>query len=363
MRVALRCDASPSLGAGHWMRCLALARALKRAGAEIAFLCVRDVDELAAQSPGFESRSMYRVRRAAGLPIHWLSFGPQPDPIQDADACLAALADWPVDWLVLDRPWPQPGQSRAFCQRLRARARRLLVLDDQPQHPLDCDLLLNPNLPIQAAAYAPLVPAHCRLLLGPEYALLDESFLSLSARVRDGRVRRVLISFGGSDPPGASLLTLTALKRLDAVGALAGLSRMMLVAGPGNPDWPALREAAYGLPQLRLVPSVRAMAAQLQAADLVIGAAGGSLWERAWLGVPALVLALVPHQRPVAEALAARGAIDYLGPVESLDAAKLAERIAAALGATQRLCAIATNARALIGQARFARAPRAFLEE
>jgi UDP-2,4-diacetamido-2,4,6-trideoxy-beta-L-altropyranose hydrolase len=346
VRVAIRCDAAPALGAGHWMRCLALARALARDGADVAFLCRDEAGQLAP------------VMQAAGLPIHWLSAAQSLDAVRDAAACSDALAAAPRDWLILDRP----GLGAAWSARLRERARRLLVIDDWPDTKHDCELLLNPNLPTQAAAYAPLVPAHCRLLLGPEYALLHADFLDRAPRARDGRVRRLLISFGGSDPPGASLLALTALRQLEHQGLLDGLERVLLVAGPGNPHWPALRAAAASLPRLRLVRTLRAMAAQLQAADLVLGAAGGSLWERGWLGVPALVLALVPHQRPVAEALAARGAIDYLGPVESLTTGQLAERMAAALADPRRLMEIGQQARALIGQAKFARHPRAFLE-
>ncbi|EIC20186.1 UDP-2,4-diacetamido-2,4,6-trideoxy-beta-L-altropyranose hydrolase [Thiorhodovibrio frisius] len=354
MRVAIRCDVSPVLGAGHWMRCLALARALTRDGAEVSFLC-------RAEAGDFKP-----VMQAAGLPIHWLPAEPSAvadpppplNPLDDADACASPLAAQPVDWLILDRH----GLGAAWQARLRGLARWRLVIDDLAETEQECDLLLNPNLPIDAGAYRFLVPAHCRLLLGPEYALLGEDFLRCQPRLRDGHVRRLLISFGGSDPPGASLLTLAALKRLQATSALDGLERILLVAGPGNLHWPALRTAAQGLPRLRLVRQVRAMAAQLQAADLVIGAAGGSLWERGWLGVPALVLALVPHQRPVAEDLAARDAIEYLGPVEQLDAKQLAARIAAALQAPGRLREIARNARKLIGQAAFIRAPRALLE-
>lgn len=392
MRVAIRCDAAPTIGAGHWMRCLALARALVRDGAEVVFLC-RD-----------NAGDFKPVMQASGLPIHWLppagadgvlpsvapvdrewvgahrhdapDDGPNHgsadgaqvgrpgaarisvDVARDAQACRAILARQAPDWLIVDHY----GLGADWQRRLRERAQRLLVIDDWPETSHDCDLLLNPNLPLQPEAYRPLVPAHCRLLLGPEYALLGPDFLCRAPRPRDRSPRRVLISFGGSDPPGAGLLTMAALARLARAGALDALERITLVAGPANPHWHALRAAAGQVPRLRLVRQARAMAAQLQAADLVIGAAGGSLWERAWLGVPALVLALVPHQRPVAEALAARHAIDYLGPIETLEAKQLAARIAAALRAPKRRREIARNARALLGQAAFIRAPRAFLE-
>ena len=44
-------------------------------------------------------------------------------------------------------------------------------------------------------------------------------------------------------------------------------------------------------------------------ADLAIGAGGGSVWERACLGLPALLLVLAENQRPMAHRLAELGAV------------------------------------------------------
>lgn len=328
------------------MRCLALARALVRDGAAVSFLSRADAGDF------------MRPMHAAGVPIQWIAAPPRLDPEADAAACAALLCQDPVDWLILDRH----GLGAHWQRRLRPWAKQILVIDDLADTVHHCDLLLNPNLPISPADYQGLVPLRCQLLLGPEYALLGRDYFRCAPRRCDGRVRRLLVSFGGSDPAGASRLALHALAELSADGQLDAVERILLVAGPGNPAWPELRELSRCVANLRVVRSVRAMAAQLQAADLVIGAAGGSLWERCWLGVPALVLALVPHQEPVAEALASRGAIRYLGPVGRVDARGLANEVAALLRDAETLRAIGSAARALIGQARFAQSPRAFLE-
>jgi UDP-2,4-diacetamido-2,4,6-trideoxy-beta-L-altropyranose hydrolase len=43
-------------------------------------------------------------------------------------------------------------------------------------------------------------------------------------------------------------------------------------------------------------------------ADIAVGAAGSSIWERCVLGLPSVMLVLAENQRPAAQALANRGA-------------------------------------------------------
>ena len=46
------------------------------------------------------------------------------------------------------------------------------------------------------------------------------------------------------------------------------------------------------------------MASEISKADIAIGAAGGSSWERCCLGLPSIVLTLADNQRNIAAALA-----------------------------------------------------------
>ena len=48
-------------------------------------------------------------------------------------------------------------------------------------------------------------------------------------------------------------------------------------------------------------------------ADLAIGAAGVTTWERLCLGLPSLVITVAEHQRPIAEKLQQEGLIRWLG--------------------------------------------------
>ena len=103
MRIALRTDASRRIGTGHLRRCLSLADALRREGAQVHFVC-RDHDEISRiaseagdvlwlpAAPGYEPRP--------GDPAHadWAECPWQ----QDADESIAALRDVKPDWVLVD---------------------------------------------------------------------------------------------------------------------------------------------------------------------------------------------------------------------------------------------------------------------
>ena len=53
-------------------------------------------------------------------------------------------------------------------------------------------------------------------------------------------------------------------------------------------------------------------------ADLAIGAAGVTTWERLCLGLPSLVITVAEHQRPIAERLHEEGLIRWLGDQDTV---------------------------------------------
>lgn len=79
---------------------------------------------------------------------------------------------------------------------LRQTAKNIMVIDDLADRGHNCDLLLDQNLVEQMhTRYVARIPAACRLLLGPEYALLQPIYAELRDRTppREGPVRRILI--------------------------------------------------------------------------------------------------------------------------------------------------------------------------
>lgn len=297
MRIAFRADASVVLGSGHVMRCLTLAETLQQQGDEVSFLC--------REEPGH----MAELIRQKGFSCHLLAAG--LTPVEDAARCSTVLSAGVdlllVDHYRLDARWESV---------MRAHTRALAVIDDQADRCHDCDLLLDQNLfPDMKQRYRGKVPSGCRLLLGPEFALLREEFHRLAALTpeRDGRLRRLLLFFGGSDPDD---LTGRALAELDGLEPpLCG----DVVIGSGNPQLARLRSrCAESRGRWLLHVQTERMAELMAAADLALGAGGSSHWERCRLGLPSLIVTVAANQVPATALLHQRGACHWLGEVTEL---------------------------------------------
>ncbi|MCB1764847.1 MAG: UDP-2,4-diacetamido-2,4,6-trideoxy-beta-L-altropyranose hydrolase [Candidatus Competibacteraceae bacterium] len=316
-RVVIRADASIQIGSGHVMRCLTLADALRERGADVQFIC-RDL-------PGH----LGGVLADKGYPVYWLPASGEDETVilahtahstwlgvpwtvdvDQTQACLAGLSE--IDWLIVDHY----ALDRAWELRMRPLVKRIMVIDDLADRPHDCDLLLDQNLHEEMECrYTELVPANCRQLLGPRYALLRPEFREVRKQLhqRDGVVRRILVFFGGSDPSNETAKALRAIRRLDQPDIAVDV-----VIGAANPHWREIEALCAKLPNTSFHRQVTNMAELMARADLAIGAGGVSTWERAVLAMPSLVIAVAENQIRVAEDWAATGGCWYLGHAEAV---------------------------------------------
>lgn len=281
------------------MRCLVLADALRRAGAETTFL--------ARDQPG-------HVTALAGAAGHAVTLldpspdGPDLDLNEDSGRTRDLLAAGErTDWVVVDHY----GLDARWESAVREHVRCVLVVDDLADRAHVCDILLDPGDHDGAVRrYQTLVPRDCVVLLGPRYALLREEFLEARrrARPRDGRVRRILVSFGGSDPTNQTAQAIEGLRRV-----LRSDISIDVVLGSSNPHRSKIAQLCSSLPSARMHVQVESMAALMETADLALGAGGVEAWERCAVGLPSIVTVVAENQRASMQRLARRGALWLAG--------------------------------------------------
>jgi UDP-2,4-diacetamido-2,4,6-trideoxy-beta-L-altropyranose hydrolase len=322
VRVAIRADASVEIGTGHVMRCLALADELAARDVAVRFVC-RAVPEalagriraaghqLATLSPPRGERAGTRGDEPGVALAHagWLP----TTQAEDAEATLAALADGEAfDWLVVDHYALDARWERA----VRARARRLLAVDDLADRPHEVDALLDQNVQRRGSdRYAGLLPERCRRLVGPAHALLRPEFREAARPGAPVVSRRFLVNvaLGGVDQGGVTVRAVEALARLPR-----DRFAVDVITGGANPHRQRLEALCRDLPNVRLFVDVAGVAELFRAADLGLGAGGVSALERAGTGLPQLLVSIAANQRPGCEAMAAaRVALD-LGDGEAL---------------------------------------------
>jgi len=305
MRVLFRVDASLVMGTGHVMRCLTLARALHEQGHACLFISREHVGNLNALigSEGFSLHALPTGRAQDGDldHSHWLG----ASQAEDAVACQAPVAAWRPDWLVVDHY----ALDHRWETRVTPEGCRILVIDDLADRRHVCDLLLDQNLGRRADDYRALVPDSCTLLVGPGNALLRADFSRLRdqslARRKQTDLQSVLIALGGVDQHNYTGSILSALKFCELPDGI----RFTVVLGSTALHLQAVTAAADSCPwPIEVLSGIDDMALRMLEADLAIGAAGGTSWERCCLGVPTLLVILAENQRSGALALAATGA-------------------------------------------------------
>jgi UDP-2,4-diacetamido-2,4,6-trideoxy-beta-L-altropyranose hydrolase len=331
--ILFRADASHSLGSGHVMRCLTLAKELTRRGARVLF----------ASRP-IAGNWLDRIV-SAGFPLVELPVAAKEGSLDqevEAGVLRAALNREGLrpDWLVVDHY----RLDATWETELRSAVGRILVIDDLADRRHDCDVLLDSAL-LAPERYARLVPPDCRQLLGPQFALLRPEFAEERQRqsVRGEQVRRIVVSFGGTDPTHETLKALQAIERLNRPDL-----EVDCVAGRHFPHLAEIRDWLASRPRFRLCEDLPGLAPLFARADLFVGAGGGTTWERCCLGLPALVISVAENQEHGTKALAAAGAQVYLGRSQDVSAADVTRALEALLADAPRRASLARRAAELV---------------
>jgi UDP-2,4-diacetamido-2,4,6-trideoxy-beta-L-altropyranose hydrolase len=316
MKVAFRVDSSLVIGTGHVMRCLALAEALDACGAEIIFLSRNHLgnSNRMIEDRGFELISIAEVSDPSPYSLDtsyssWLGV----DPKRDAEETRLILGNRSVDWLVVDHY----SLDSSWELSLRPCSRWIMVIDDLANRDHVADVLLDQNLGKSEASYSNRVNSSCRLLLGPQFALLRREFAdlkdkSLSRRAKWG-LKKLLVTMGGVDLENVTGELLSALNGWVAPKDF----ELTVVIGLSSPWHNAIAKEAKKLAfPTEVIVGAQNMAALMCDADLAIGAAGSTAWERCCMGLPTIQLVLAENQLAIAKALCFAGAAYILERTE-----------------------------------------------
>lgn len=293
--LVIRADAGRSIGAGHVIRCLALAQAWHDRGGQAIF-----VSSCAGTPLG-------KYLESEGFPVEPAE-GEAGSTI-DAGRCVEMLRSYGAAWLVADG-YCFGGD---FQHRVKESGDRLILIDDYGcLDAYDAEVVLNQNPSAEACLY----PEGPRLLLGTRYALLRRQFL----RYRNTRrrinpdCRRILVTLGAADPENITARALGALN-----GIIEDRLEIRVVISAANPHADELeRVAEDSAHRVSLEREVREMEELMVWADLAVSAGGSTCWELAFLGLPNIILVLAENQRRSAEAVHDLGVSINLGPVRGV---------------------------------------------
>jgi UDP-2,4-diacetamido-2,4,6-trideoxy-beta-L-altropyranose hydrolase len=272
--LVIRTDASATIGVGHAMRCLALAEAWIELGGRVLLATT--------EMPVTIAERFERTGCRVGM-------------IKTTEDAAVLIRDLGARFAIIDGYHLGPDDQAALART----GARLLVIDDRGESATkEAAVVLNQNASASAELYQGL---DAKLLLGTQYTLLRREFRAAAAQHSTPEVaRRLLVSFGGSDPANVTP------RVIEAVAPLEGLD-VLVVAGVANPHAAELRVPADARATIRIVASVDDMAAHMKWAELAVVAAGSTCWELATCGVPMIAVAVAENQLAITESLGELG--------------------------------------------------------
>lgn len=296
LRIGFRLDASDTIGTGHVMEITSLINQLRR---HIAFEPVVLTSN--------NSFAMSKFREVEINNINLISAGASEET--EIEETLAILSQHSVSHLVIDLL----NRSDAFYGHLHQRLTSTCVILDNNEHKeLAATIVVNFSVTQDPAWYPKAASYKTRYLIGPRYFFWDEAIQGIQKPNIGPKVDTVLVNQGGSDPYGLTVKILRAVEKenlpqkfLFVLGGhvqerhRAELEKMRSCLNSNSLFFENLhRNTLYSL---------------MQASDMAISAAGNTLYELLYIGVPTIVISHDWLHDEVAKAFERQGAVLNLG--------------------------------------------------
>lgn len=337
MNIFIRVDASFQIGTGHVMRCLTFANNERNMGNIVHFICRKaegDCINLIKNS-GFHVYELPFIEESLWdyTKKNWLT---------DVEQTINILKEFNVGKVVVDHY----SIDEKWENKIRAYTREIFVIDDLANRKHDCDTLLDQNFYLNMQnRYEGLVPNSTELLLGPKYTLLREEFILAREQKKlfTGDIKRIFIFFGGSDPTNETERVIRVIAPLIEQYKI----KTDVVVGSSNPNKDAIEQLCSQFKNFNYYCQINNMAQLMAKADLAIGAGGTTTWERAYLSLPSIVIAVAENQIEIANALNEKEIIYFLGLSSEISDAIIINALKEILNNKTMLSKLMNNCKAL----------------
>lgn len=319
-KALIRCDGAPEIGFGHVVRCLALADELRDShGCEVNFAMLQGPQGIAQV-------------HAQGYAVYQPAAG--AEALDEGNWLQELITNNQHQVLILDI---RTDLANAAVQSIRASGVLIVTIDDLSERRLLADLAFYP--PIPQLEYLDWTGFTGQRFVGWDWVLLRPQFAKAARRARarwakstgcstqtDYRKLTILVTMGGSDPAGLTLMA------LDAIEQLNGDFRVMVVIGNGFMHQPALDDRLAGAQQTyEILHDVTDIASIMTEADLAIASFGVTAYELAAVRVPSIYLCLTDDHSKSASLFTDSGFGLNLGVYTGISPSQLAQVLLASI--------------------------------
>jgi len=273
--ILFRADSSSSIGTGHIMRDLVLAKQYPKA--TITF---------AAQK--LDGNINHKIKET-GYALEILN----SNDLEELDKLIKKLS---IDMIVIDHydiDWKYEKQLSTLNSQLS-----IMVLDDTYEKH-NCDILLNHNISADKKKYKGLVPKDCELRCGSKYTLLRDEFIKEKKKLSKKKPLSILnsqfsilLAMGGADHKNLNIKILKLLKNFKNL-------QTTVVTTNANQNLDALKKYVKGKKNITLHINSNKIAKLMKKSDFAIVTPSVTVNEVHFMELPFIAIKTADNQEDI----------------------------------------------------------------
>lgn len=297
-KLAIRTDASETIGFGHLKRCLVLARELA-SKQEVIFIShpFKEAVSLIQQS-GFKVITLTPRRRSY-----------QNDEAKEVARIIKRKK---IDKILIDF---KRNVSRSYIQGLKKTDATIILLDNLGEGRKDADVVIYPTAWL--SAYHEIEKGiKGKLYHGWDYVIVDKKFFGQRKRAAEGELK-ILVTMGGSDSQDVTSYVVKALRKIKENFFCT------VVVGP------AFKKKKWHVDDKRFKfqYDVKNLAPLMLESDIGILLLGVSVYEAAAARLPIVLISVSERNRRAAEVFREYGTSIYVGDFKKIDEANFVKQV------------------------------------
>ena len=271
MNILFRADSSSTIGTGHIMRDLVLAKQFKD-------------DNIIFATQELKGNINFRIKEAS-YQIEILNSN-------EIDEVIKLIKEYNIHRVVIDNYNIDYDYEKKLKEETSV---EIFVFDDTYKKHY-CDILLNHNIYAQKEKYKTLVPKTCELRCGPKYTLLRDEFLNINKNKKNNKNKTFFIAMGGSDPLNLNLKILKILKKYKNI-------KVNLITTQSNQNLEILKEYCMDNHWIKLYIDCNIMAKLMIQSDYAIITPSVTANEIYYMNIPFIAIKVTKNQEYMYEFL------------------------------------------------------------
>jgi len=269
--ILFRADSSSTIGLGHIMRDLVLAKKYSKKGAKITFA-----------TQNLKGNINQKILNS-GFSVKILKSNSKKELVK-------LIKKLKINLLVIDHYKINYKKEKYIKEKTDV---KILSLDDTYEKHY-CDTLLNHNLGADKRKYKKLVPSTCRVFCGSKYTLVRDEFIKEKSKKRKkkNKVKTIFLAMGGADHSNINIDILKVLKKFENL-------KVYVVTTNANKNLKQLKKYTQTKKWVRLYINSNKIAKLMKKSDFAIVTPSVILNEVYFMKVPFLAIRTALNQKDI----------------------------------------------------------------